>query len=365
MSEELTRLRLNRALLARQMLLAREDVSALAAIERLVALQAQQAQPPFIGLWTRLAKFERDDLLKLIRDRQVVRATTLRGTLHLMNAGDFLTFRDTLSPMLAAGMQAVLRERTKGLDIPAIVAVAREFFREPRTFTELRGELLSRYPEGDERAMGYTARMHVPLVAAPDDSTWGFTADPAFISAEAWLSRVPDAGERREDLVLRYLAAFGPATAADVQAWSGLGGLKDVLAILRPRLATFRDERKRELFDLPDAPRPPEETPAPVRFLPGFDNAVLAHADRSRIIADDHRKLVTTKNLQVLPTFLVDGFVAGTWKCTRAKKAATLVLSPFATLPAAAKKQLTAEGEKLARFIEPEAGEWGVLIEAT
>lgn len=362
----LSRRALNRGLLARQMLLVREDVPALAAVERLVGLQAQQPLPPFVGLWTRLAKFERDDLIGLLKERAIVRATTMRGTLHLMTAVDYMAFRETLQPMLTAGMNSVLRERAQALDVPALVAIARKFLGdEPRTFTELREALLAAFPTGDERAMGYAVRTHVPLVAAPDDAAWGFAADPRFVDVETWLGRPTDIAERREELVLRYLAAFGPATAADAQAWLGLGGLKEVFETLRPQLLTFRDEKKRELFDLPDAPRPSEDTAAPVRFLPGFDSAILAHADRLRIIADAHRGLVTTKNLQVLPTILMDGFVAGTWKGTRAKKTATLTISPCAKIAVAARKQLTAEGERLLRFIEPEAGEWTVRFEAT
>jgi len=148
----------------------------------------------------------------------------------------------------------------------------------------------------------------------PDTSEWGFGADPKFADAESWLGKSPGLKDRTDKLILRYLAAFGPAAAVDVQAWFGLAGVRDVLEDLRPKLKTFRDERKRELFDLPDAPRPTEDTPAPVRFLPGLDNVILAYADRTRIIADEHRSLVTTRNLQVLPTFLVAGFVAGTWK---------------------------------------------------
>ena len=205
----------------------------------------------------------------------------------------------------------------------------------------------------------------LPLAAVPDGSPWGFGADPGFTIAEGWLSRPIDSQDRREDLVLRYLAAFGPATAADVQAWSGLAGLKEVLETLRPRLLTFRDSKKRVLYDLPEASRPAEETPAPVRFLPGFDNAILAHADRSRIIADEHRGRVTTKNLLVLPTILVDGFVAGTWKTTRTKQAATLTITPFTKLSASAKKQFAQEGERLLRFLEPDAGTWSVCFEAS
>lgn len=363
--EPISRGALNRALLARQMLLERVDTSPVEAVDRLVGLQAQQAQPPFVGLWTRLKGFEREGLLKPLRDREVVRATMMRGTLHLVGAGDYGALRGTLQPMLTAGMRAVLRDRADGLDVPGLVEAARTCFGErPRTFTELRGALVDAFPGVDERAMGYAVRMHLPLVVVPDGSDWGFRADGDFATAEDWLGKPVGGGEPAETLVLRYLAAFGPAAAVDVQAWSGLTGMKEVLERLRPKLVTFRDERKRELFDLPDAPRPAEETAAPVRFLPGFDNAILAHADRARIVADEYRSRVTTKNLLVLPTFLVDGYVAGTWNCARVKKAAKLTLTPFEKLSAKAKKELGAEGKALAKFIEPGAESFEVAFEA-
>jgi hypothetical protein len=363
--ETLTQKALNRALLARQMLLAREDISAPRVVDRLVGLQAQQARPPFIGLWTRVAGFERAALLRPLRSREIVRSTLMRGTLHLMSADDYLSLRGTLQPALSAGMRSVLRDRAKGLDLPAIVAAARRFFQErPRTFTELRVALQDSFPDADERAMGYAVRTHLPLVVVPDDSEWGFPSDANFADAESWLGRSPGSEERSHALVLRYLAAFGPAAAVDVQAWSGLTGVRDLLDELRPQLRAFRDDRKRELFDLLEAPRPPEDTPAPVRFLPDFDNLILSHADRRRIIADDHRRRVVTRNLQVLPTFLVDGFVAGTWKSSRVKTLSCLTVSPFARLPAAAKSQLAQEGEKLVRFIEPDADQWPVKFEA-
>jgi hypothetical protein len=273
-----------------------------------------------------------------------------------MGADDYLSLRGTLQPALSAGMLSVLRDRAEGLDIPALVEAARRSFVErPRTFTELRAELLNDFPDADERAMGYAVRTHLPLVVVPDDSAWGFRSEPDFADAGSRLGKSPGSEERPDTLVLRYLAAFGPASAVDVQAWSGLTGVRDVLDELRPKLRTFRDERKRELFDLPEAPRPPEDTPTPVRFLPGFDNLILSHADRTRIIADEHRPLVTTRNLQVLPTFLVDGFVAGTWKSSRVRTTACLTVSPFAPLPAAAKARLAEEAEDLVRFIEPDA----------
>jgi hypothetical protein len=347
---------LNRALLARQMLISRRTASVSQVLEHLVGLQAQEASPPFVGLWTRIEGFRRDDLTGPLRDRAVVRATLLRGTLHLVSAEDYLAFRSTFQPMFDATLKSILRDRTRGLDVDAVVEAGRRLFSEgPQTFTTLRKALTDLFPGGDERAMGYTVRMRVPLVSTPDGSKWGFAADPEFVDAATWLGRSPVAESRHEELIHRYLAAFGPAAAVDVQAWSGLGGAREVLDGLRPRLRTFRDERKRELFDLPDAPRPPADTPVPVRFLPGFDNAILGHHDRSRIIADEHRPKVTTKNLQVLPTFLVDGFVAGTWKISGAGAKAKLTLSPFAPLMAAVKAKLTEEAKELLSFVEPDA----------
>jgi hypothetical protein len=363
--ESLSRKALNRSLLARQMLLAREEVSALAAVERLVGMQAQQPQPPFVGLWTRMSRFEREDLLQSLRAREIVRVTMMRGTLHMMSAADYRTFRGTLQPMLTAGMNSILRERMAALDLAALLdAAKRHFGTRPSNFTALRGTLTETFPHGEERAMGYAVRTHLPVVAVPDDSSWGFPADPDFTLAETWLGALPDTRERPADLVLRYLGAFGPATAADFQAWSGVSGAKTIFETLRPRLHVVRDDRKRELFDLPDAPRPAEDMPAPVRYLPGFDNAILAHADRSRIIADEHRPRVTTKNLIVLPTFLVDGFVAGTWKCELSKKTALLTISPFTRLARAAKTELTHEAEALLQFLEPGADRWVVDFEA-
>lgn len=353
----LTAYQLNRVLLARQMLLSREEGTARAAVERLAGMQAQLARPPFVGLWTRLQGFRRGDLLDALSRREIVRVTAMRGTLHLMSAADYLSLRGTLQPMLSRGMQSILRERATALDLQALEEEARAFFGgAPATFDALRIHLKAKHPEGDERAMAYAIRMHLPLVQVPVDTTWGFPAAADFAMAEPWLgTKIPLAPQPAHALVRRYLAAFGPATPGDAQAWSGLQGLREVFESLRPELVTFRDERKRELFDLPDAPRPPEDTPAPVRFLPEFDNIVLAHDDRSRVIADEHRPKVVLKNLQVRATFLVDGFVAGTWKIERKKKAAILILEPFGKLTKQALAALEKEGDALLRFVEEDA----------
>lgn len=338
------------------MLLVREKTTALGAIERLVALQAQLARPPYIGLWTRLQGFKRDDLTNLVKSRRAVRGTHLRGTLHLMSAKDFVRFRAAVQPALTAAMQGILRDRLKGFDIDAALAAARDFFGKGQTgFDPVRTHLAKKFPKGDERAMGYTARMHIPVVQVPDESDWGYPAAADFVLAEQWLGTPIPSDGTPDELVLRYLAAFGPASVTDAQTWSALPKLKEVFERLRSKLVSFRDERGRELFDLPKAPRPNEDTKAPVRFLPEFDNILLAHDDRTRIVADAHRKHVYLPGLRVAATLLVDGVVAGTWRIERKKGVATLVIEPFGKLAKAARDEAIAEGEQLARFVEPEA----------
>jgi hypothetical protein len=355
---------LNRATLARQMLLTREKKPVAAAIARLVALQAQVARPPFVGLWSRVAGFRRDDLRRTLLDRTVVRVTSLRGTLHVMTTADFVGLRGALQPALDKGLQSILRERLKSFDADAVTAATRAFFgKAPATFDALRLHLKKKYPKGDERAMAYAMRLSLPLVQVPIDAAWSFPAAADFALADDWLGKpVPTAAESPAALVRRYLAAFGPATPADAQTWSGLGGLRDVFDELRPSLVTFRDERKRELFDLPDAPRPPADTPAPVKFLPEFDNLLLSYDDRTRVIADAHRPRVMLKNLQVRATFLVDGIVAGTWKVDRKKQVATLTVEPFAPLARKTTAALEEEGDALLRFVEETADTRKIIV---
>ncbi|NMO21160.1 winged helix DNA-binding domain-containing protein [Pyxidicoccus fallax] len=353
----LTARALNRATLARQLLLEREKLPLLRAVERLVALQAQQARPPYVGLWSRVEGFRREDLTRLLHRRDLVRATLMRGTLHLASAKDYAAMRPAFSSMLESLAHAILRERAKGLDIAPLVAAAREYLaEEPHTFEEVRDHLLERHPKADERAMGFIVRMYLPLVQVPtEDAAWGFPATTDFALAESWLGAPPGTEAELDTLVLRYLAAFGPASVSDVQTWTGLKGLKDVLGPLRPKLLTFRDEKGRELFDLPKAPRPPEDTPAPVRFLPDFDSLILGHDDRARLVAEAHRSRLITRNLRIPATFLVDGFVTGTWKVARKKSTATLVVEPFEPLSRKTREALAAEGEGLLRFVEPDA----------
>ena len=358
---------LNRAFLARQMLLERAKATATKAIERLVGLQAQVAKPPFVGLWTRLEDFKRKELSDAFHKRRVVRVTAMRGTLHAMTAADYVALRGALQPMLTRGMMSILRDRAAGMDVEAIQDEGRAWFaKQTTTFDAFRDHLKAKFPTLDERALAYAVRTHVPLVQVPTaDSPWAFPAAADFALADTWLSKkVSTAETPAKAVVLRYLAAFGPATPSDAQAWSGMSGLREVFEELRPTLATFRDSRKRELFDLPDAPRPDEDVDAPIRFIPDYDNLVLSHDDRTRIMADAHRSRVTLKNLMVRATFLVDGIVAGTWKSERKRKAAVLVVEPFGTIAKRTRSEIEAEGEQLLSFLEEDASEREIRWEA-
>lgn len=354
----LTRRALGRATLARQQLLTRATTTPEAMVAQLAGLQAQLARPPFVGLWTRLDGFAREQLLAPIHARRLVRATLMRGTLHVVTAADYLALRAPLQAMLAAGAAGTLGARQDDLDVDTVLAAARDVLgaEGPLPFDALRDRLAARLPTADVRAMGHTVRMHLPLVQVPDErAAWGWDAKAPFTPAGAWLDAPCATDTSPETLVRRYLAAFGPATAADASAWSGLRKLGPVFTALRDQLHVLHDERGRELFDLPDAPRPDEDADAPVRFLPEYDNAILGHADRTRIVPAAYASRLVTRNLQIPATVLIDGMVAGTWRVARARGTATLTVQPFATLAPRDVPALEAEGEALARFVEPAA----------
>ncbi len=354
---------INRATLARQMLLGRERTPPLRAIERLVALQAQWPRPPFVGLWSRLQAFERNDLAALLARGKAVRATLLRGTLHVCSAKDYLALRRLMQPVLDAGLQSILRQRGASLDVAGLTEEARGILApQPLTFEDLRDRLKRLHPKADERAMGYAVRMSLPLVMVPEGREWSFPAQSRFALAETWLKgAVPRETPSPQDLVLRYLAAYGPARAADVQAWSGLPKLQDAFESLRPRLATFRDEGGRELFDLPKAPRPDGDVAAPVRFVPEYDNLVTTRADE-RCVALKHRPRVYLSALRIAATVLVDGFAAATWKVETKRGVATVAVAPFAAFSPRIRKEVEGEAEALAHFVEPEARRYEVQL---
>ena len=374
---------LNRALLARQRLLARAPLPAggdrathvIRLVEHLAGLQAQAPFPPYYGLWSRLDGFRPDDLAELITGRQVVRIALMRGTIHLVSARDCLTFRPLLQPVLEQGLRGLLTRELKGVDTQALAVTGRALVEEkPRTFSEL-GELLSAtWPDHPANWLAQGVRALVPLVQVPPRAVWGRAGQSLHTSAEAWLGLPLDDAPSLDDLFERYLAAFGPATVADVQAWSGLTRLREVAERLRPRLRTFRDPAGGELFDLPDAPRPSPDTDAPVRLVAEFDNLILSHADRSRIIGEAARQRIFTRNGIFPGTVLAGGFVAGMWRISRSRAgsrrgvsggsspleptgAATLTVELFGPLSARDRGALEAEGERLLSFAAAEASE--------
>jgi hypothetical protein len=347
----LDRRALNRSLLARQLLLERSAMPAARAVEHLVGMQAQVPNPPYVGLWTRLDGFGTEDLAALVRSREVVRLVLMRGTIHLVTADDCVALRPVLRAALRQGLKGTFGRKLEGLDIEKVAEFGRELVeREPLTLGGLGTLLAERWPEREPFALANAVRNLVPLVQVPPRGLWGESGQAVHTSAEAWLGR-PLAEETAPDVVVeRYLAAFGPATVKDIQTWSGMTRLADAVKRLRPRLVAFRDENGRELLDLPDAPRPGPDADAPVRFLPDFDNILLSHADRARILTEERRALVFTRNGLIRPTFLVDGFVAGMWRLEQTRGAAALVMEPFGTLGAKTRAALAEEGERLLAF---------------
>lgn len=340
---------LNRALLARQHLLRRRQASAAAEIEHLIGMQAQVPNSPYVGLWTRLEGFRQSELADLITKRRAVRLGIMRNTLHLVTARDCLTLRPLFQPLHGRRLEASpFGRQLAGIEMTELIAEAARLMKaRPRTLADLGALLRQRWPRRDGPSLAYAIRHLVPLVQVPPRGVWGKSGHATWTTVELWLGRPLDGQPSLERLIVRYLATFGPATVADISAWSGLPSLRNTVERLRPRLRTFQDERGRELFDVADGPLPDPGTPAPPRFLPEYDNLVLGHEDRTRVIAFENRYVVSS------PTFLVDGFVAGIWTIKRERDASRLVLSSFKPLARADRVGLEDEGGRLLRFAAP------------
>lgn len=333
---------LNRATLARQLLLSRAEMSARDAVGHLLGLQAQNVKPPYFQLHARLAGFRPAELAGLMEAREVVRMVTMRSTIHTHTAEDALTLRPLVQP---AGDREVgyFRKGLAGVDLERLAELARAFVdTEPRTMAELREELLKEWPDADPQSLSVAARCRLPLVQVTPRGVWGRSGQVRLTTVENWLGRPAGAAQPVDDVVLRYLAAFGPASVKDMQVWAGLTRLREAFERLRPALAVFRDENGVELFDLPDAPRPDADTPAPPRFLPEFDNLLLSHADRTRVVAPEIKGRTWTGN-QAHCTLLLDGFLAGLWK----QDGNTLTVQLFHDTSAARREEIAAEGERM------------------
>jgi hypothetical protein len=350
---------INRATLARQMLLERASLSIVDAVEALAGLQAQEPASPYVALWTRLADFEPASLDRAFLDRRVVKATLMRSTLHAVSRDDYRHFLPALRPVFQSlrtrlGHAPPVEER-----VAELAAASLAFASEPRSNAELRDHASALDPAIARDVAWWLIRRYAAFVNVPSDMTWSFARRPIYIDASVWLDGAPFAGDAAAvtRLVRRYLGAFGPASMRDASAWSSIpiarlrGGFDALDAA--GELARFADERGRELLDLASAPRPGADTPAPPRLLPMWDSLLLAYADRNRVISDEHRKVVIARNGDTLPAFLVDGRVAGLWWAEAEDGAARVVLEPFGRLAASDRRELEREGERLAAFVGP------------
>jgi hypothetical protein len=367
---------LGRALIARQLLAERARMSALDAVEHLVGLQAQAPKPPYFGLWSRLDGFRAEELSALLAERKAVRVSVMRGTVHLVSAADCLQLRPLTRVLYERLVRTNHPKRLDGLDPATVADAGLSLLRQgPRTARELGVLLGEMWPEHDPEALSRAVRSLCDVVQTPPRGLWGRSGQPTYETIESWLGRPVSPEPGIETVVLRYLGAFGPASVMDAQAWSGLTRLGEVMDRLRPQLRVYRSESGRELFDLPEAPRPDPELPLPARLVAEYDNLILSHADRTRVISDSARKTIATRNGQVPGTILLDGAVRGMWKAEQPRrKAATLTVTPFVRrFTDDEERELATEGERLLRFavhgaedaeVEPGAEEYTVTFAA-
>jgi hypothetical protein len=361
----LTDRQLNRATLARQMLLERSDMGIVAAVEFLVGLQGQVSEGPYQGLWLRLNGFRHEDLTALIVDRTLVRGTSLRSTLHLHTVDDLIGLRPHVQPTLDRMWQSAFgNRRFGGNDIEAVHGAGVKLLdKGPMTGGQLGAALSEKFPDGEPLAKSVLLQVKEILVQIPPTRLWGSGHAPILTRVENWVPKPHKRKITRETLVLRYLRAYGPASVNDMQAWSGLTRLGEDFARLGDRLVRFEGADGRVLYDLPEAPRPDAETPGPVRFLPDFDNVILGYADRNRIVGDP----VNTQLMKVVRSFrsvLVDGTVAATWSIGIKRGTATLTVAPFRKLLKREIRAIEAEAEVFLGFMEADAAHEIAIIAA-
>jgi hypothetical protein len=348
---------LNRALLARQLLLERSRLPLGRALEQVGGLQTQYAPAAYVNLWSRLERFERDELTRALERKRAIQGTLMRSTIHVVSPRDYWRLAEGIGPSREQWWLRTHRKQA-GADVDFRGIAER-----------LRAELAGRVWHRDELAELLASHgstiwtgAWVALVRVPPSGTWERRRADLFRLAEEWLGP-SDADEEAglEHLLRRYLGAFGPARLADAADWAGVPATRLKPAAARLALRRFRDEQGKELLDLPRAPLPPAHAPAPVRFLPIWDATLLVHARRTQVLPEEYRPLVfNTKTPHSVNTFLVDGRVAGTWRVERSGPKAELRLRPFGKLAGDVRAELVAEGERLLRFHEPDADRFAV-----
>jgi hypothetical protein len=363
--EVVSRRALNRALHERQLLLRRADMPVRDAVEHLVGLQAQEPLPPYYGLWSRLERFDPNELGRMLTERKAVRLTLMRATVHLVTVRDALLLRPLVQIVVERSHNGAFGRRMGGSDLDQLALAVRELLaEEPLGARELGRRLVERGIGDDAEAIGNAARVYVPLVQVTPRAVWGARGAAKYATIEDWTGREVRKRPALSELVLRYLRAFGPASVMDVQNWSGLTKLKEVVEKLRPQLVTFRDEHGKELFDLPDAPRPDPDVPAPVRFLGEYDNVLLGHADRRRIIPEDFPWDAMLAPGRFVSNLLVDGMLRATWWIERdGNRRATLAIRPSGKLSRREQDEVSAEGQRIVDFAAGEAATRDVRLE--
>ncbi len=328
------------------MLLTRKRKPVLEAIEALGGLQAQSHQAPYVGLWSRIERFDPEVLSTAIAEKNAVRLATMRSTIHLHTSSDALAIRPLVQSVIERGLTGGYGKQLAGIDRRKLIRVARRLIdAEPMTLSQLEGLLAPEWPERDPHALGMAVRAWLPLVQVPPRGLWRRSGGAVHTSLTAWLGDREVPVMRVQDLIARYLAAFGPASVRDIQVWSGLTRLSEVTEHMK--LRRFRAENGTELLDIPRRILPDPETPAPARYLPEYDNTLLSHADRTRVISDDHRARIFTQG-----AVLWDGFVIGSWRKLRNPSA--IEVTHFERLTRPARTELEVEGRALSLFLNDE-----------
>ena len=334
------------------------------AVTHLVGLQAQNPLDPYLALWSRLADFDPEAFGRLIEQRALVRIAVMRSTIHLVTADDALSLRPVMQPVLDAEMRrhSEYAPQLRGVDVRPVLALAHPLLSEtPMPAARLRAVLAEKFPELPTAAIAYACRCYLPLVQVPPRGVWGKKLQVTSTPLDSWLGRPLRTDATIDQVVLRYLAAFGPALIADAASWSRLTGFREVFDRLRPQLRVFVDQNGRELFDLPDAPRPDADMPAPVRFLPEYDNVLLSHADRTRFSAGPERfgsALDAFKG-----SVLVDGMVQAIWSSRFDKNTGVATATVHhLPMPDTDAEAVTREGRAAVAFWHPEADDHSVEL---